>query len=438
MLGAPATIRVLAADGLPFTVRVGLVAPDAPTDGARVLPRPDGLAAAGWSRDGEMTLAVEPGSYRVVVHRGPRFEAFVQTVEAVGGETVNVDAELPKAFEHPGWVLGDPHQHGSPSSDAAIPMEDRLIVAAAVGLQIHFGTDHDHLADYRPLLAPLGLDEVLRSVVADEVSPPLRGHFNIYPVEPAPGEPNNGAWTWWTGIPESTDAIVDALRERHGDDFVFQSNHPTDSGMGSSAGWSPGKVAKGDYWTDRLEAVEILNSGDHEEFVPFWFDLVDRGARVTPVGVSDSHGHFAGHVGWSATWFEVGDDPASVDDAAITDAIRHRAGWRRCGARSSGSTRSPARPWRPGRPRGRGPLGELGEGGPDPVVPRRGRGRAGRGEVRVVRPVARRRRAVRRGRGGRHADAAGDGRHPVGVRGPYRVDVGGDGWTPPLPPLTIE
>ena len=65
---------------------------------------------------------------------------------------------LPKAFEHPGWVLGDPHSHGSPSSDGALPMEDRLIVHAGVGLQVHFGTDHDHLADYRPLLAPLGLD----------------------------------------------------------------------------------------------------------------------------------------------------------------------------------------------------------------------------------------------------------------------------------------
>ncbi|MEQ1506882.1 MAG: CehA/McbA family metallohydrolase, partial [Myxococcota bacterium] len=234
-----------------------------------------------------------------------------------------VDAALPAAFDHPGWVLGDPHSHASPSSDAAIPMEDRLIVAAGVGIQVHFGTDHDHLADYRPLLDPLGLAPVLKSVVADEVSPPLRGHFNIYPVEPTPGEPDNGAWEWWAEIPASTEAMVDTLRARHGDGFVLQSNHPTSSGLASSASWDVGVVDKGDFWTDRIEAAEVLNSGDYASFLGFWEDLVGRGYRVTPVGVSDSHSHFGGSVGWSATWLDVGtDDVTAVTDDLVASAIR--------------------------------------------------------------------------------------------------------------------
>ena len=437
VLGQPGAITVSVADGLPFTLRVGPGAPDTSPDPARVPGRPDGLAAAGWSRDGELTVAVEPGTYAVVAHRGPRYELFEETVTVGAGETVALTAALPEAFEHPGWVLGDPHSHGSPSSDAAIPMEDRLIVTSAVGLQVHFGTDHDHLADYRPLLAPLGLAGVLKSVVADEVSPPVRGHFNIWPVAPDPGAPNHGAWTWWTEIPESTEAIVDTLRERHGDGFVLQSNHPTDAGMASSAGWQPGVVGDANAWTDRIEAVEVMNAADQEEFLAFWFDLTNRGRRVTPVGVSDSHSHFGGHVGWSATWFEVGtDDPTAVDDEAITKATRE-------------GRVAPMR----------GPFLVL-----DPVPGATvGPGTELRVEVRSASWVAvdrilllRDGAEVERVEGtaatfvlSPEADASyvvvAEGDRPMSpvtsdtpwaLGGPYRVDVGGDGWTPPLPDLT--
>ncbi|HHO52085.1 MAG TPA: hypothetical protein ENK18_14690 [Deltaproteobacteria bacterium] len=321
-LGIPATLELHSDDGAPFAVRLGFVQPDPLTEPTRVPPRPDGLVAAGWSRDGEITLEVEPGTYELLAHRGPRFELHLETVELQPGATVVRDVSLPSAFEHPGWLLADPHMHAAPSPDADVPMADRLIGAAALGLQVHFGTDHDHLADYRPLLAALGLSKTLSSVVSDEVSPPLRGHFNIYPVEPTEA-PNGGAWPWWIEIPQSTEAMVDRLRELHGPDFVLQSNHPTDSGVATAARWDPGTVGDGSHWTDRLEAVEVLNSGHHDEFFEFWLDLALRGYATSPVGVSDSHGHFAGHVGLSATWLGVGtDDPGTLPPEAVADAVR--------------------------------------------------------------------------------------------------------------------
>jgi hypothetical protein len=159
-------------------------------------------------------------------------------------------------------------------------------------------------------------------VVADEVSPPLRGHFNIYPVTPEPGLPDNGAWLWWTEIPQSTEDMVDQLRARHGEDFILQSNHPTDAGLAQVASWSSGNVVRGDMWTDRIQAVEVLNSGDYESFLAFWVDLILRGRNVTPVGVSDSHSHTGGDIGLSFTWIQVGTDVASVSDEAVADAIR--------------------------------------------------------------------------------------------------------------------
>ncbi len=320
-LQTPGTLVVSSGDNLPFTVLVGFIEGDVPTDSRYVSGRPNGKAAQAWARDGEVAFPVEPGTYSLLAHRGLRFEVSEQSVTIGPGETVAVDVVLPAGFSHDGWLLADPHSHASPSPDGEVTMEDRLITSAAAGIQVHFGTDHDHLADYRPLLAALGLHGVMTTVVADEVSPPVRGHLNIYPVEPVVGQPNNGAWSWWRTIPSSTQEIVDTLRATHGPDFVLQSNHPL-SGLPSSAGWSVGRIPKGDYWTQDLQAVEVLNGGGNSHVV-FWHDMVPRGYAITPVGVSDSHGPADGDLGFSATMVDVGlNSPVGVDPALVADGIR--------------------------------------------------------------------------------------------------------------------
>lgn len=435
-LGVPGVLVVETGDGLPFMAQLSALSAPPETDEARVSGRPDGRIAQGWSKDGGIEMQVEPGSYSILVSRGPRFELFEQTVEIAPGEQTLVSASLPLAFEAPGWLLGDPHSHASPSSDGAIPMEERLIVSAASGVQVHFGTDHDHIADYRPLLEPLGLQGVITSIVADEVSPPLRGHFNIYPVTPDEALPDGGAWLWWSEIPSSTEDMVDRLRARHGDLFVLQSNHPTDSGLGSSAGWSVGAVASPEMWTSRIEAVEVLNSGDHEEFFPFWLDLVLRGQMVTPVGVSDSHSHTGGHIGISATWLDVGADVTSLSDEAVADAIRSGRV-----SVSRGPMLLPS--LSPGTLSGGGALHVEALAASYVHVDRISLLRDGE----VVEVVE-----------GSAADfdlsadkdalfvvvAEGDtpmlplsGLTPWAMVGPYRLDLEGNGWEPPLPPLSL-
>lgn len=438
-LGEPATLRILAADAGPFTARVGFQGGDpVAVDEALVLPRAGGLAAAGWATRGELVMQVEPGTYDLVVHRGLRHELVQQEVVLTAGEEVLVDVDLPLAYDHAGWLLGDPHSHASPSADGGITMEERVAVAAAVGVQLHFGTDHDHLADYRPIVGALGLEDRLGSVVSDEVSPPLRGHMNIYPVAGDPDAPNGGSFRWWTEIPETTDGLVDTLRARHGDDFVLQLNHPLDSGVGSAADWSPGVIGDSDRWTDRFDAMEVLNAADTEEYLSIWWDVVLRGSRAVPTGVSDSHNHFGGSVGMSATWLHTGiDAPGMVDDATLAGTFRGGElvvtrgpflelstlpGDVASGTVVEVTAHSPSwivvdrlQLWRDGA------MVEevLGTEASFTLTP----------EADAVYVVV----------------AEGDtpmqpvtSRTPWAMTAPWRVDVGGDGFTPPLPPLTME
>jgi hypothetical protein len=320
-LGVPGTLRVRSPDDDSFEVRVAIAMDPVQTDPALITPRPSGYAAIGWARDGEVDLQVEPGTYTVLVWRGITAETHQETVDVAAGAVTEVVAPLPEAYAHPGWLLGDPHQHGSPSADTYIAMEDRLISSAGQGIDLHFGTDHDHIADYRPLLAPLGLDGVLQSVVASEMSPVLRGHLNLYPLTPAPGVSNNGAWPWYAEPVETTQAEIELLRARIGD-AVIQSNHPRE-GLPSFAGWSPGAIAKPDHWSPDFDAIEAMNAGDTSH-ADVYLDLILRGLRPTPVGVSDAHGHLSGMIGGSATWLPI-DGPGAYSDAALRDAMAARA-----------------------------------------------------------------------------------------------------------------
>ena len=109
------------------------------------------------------------------------------------------------------------HCHAAPSPDGKITMEERIAVQTGFGIRLHFGTDHDHIADYRPLVDALGLNGVIQSIVASEISPVLRGHFNAYPLTPDPTPLNNGAYAWWlTPVPD-TPTMFDNVYDRVGD-----------------------------------------------------------------------------------------------------------------------------------------------------------------------------------------------------------------------------
>ena len=319
-LGVPATLTVRVADGLPFELRL-----DGGSDGdPRLDPgRPYGRAALGWTADGEISVPVEAGSYTLLVWRGQRYELVQRGVDLTAGETTTIDVTLTPAYPLDGWMMGDPHSHAAPSGDGGIPMEDRLLVAAGVGVGLHFGTDHDHIADYAPLITPLGLDGLLNTVLADEVSPPPRGHVNAWPLTTGEGS-NGGAWLWWEREIESTDEMFAALRAQH-PGVVLQMNHPLDSGVAAAAGWTPGALSDPGRWTEDFDAVEVLNDGQHEDYFAFWLDTINRGILSAPVGVSDSHRHLAGGPGINVTFLNMSPDPAAYSPDALRDVMARRA-----------------------------------------------------------------------------------------------------------------
>ncbi len=325
-LTPPATLRLRVEDGdghgIPATVLISLppgVADPQPPDERLGESRPRGGARkAVWVLDGDADVPIVPGTYDVVAHHGFRHEIdTADGVELTSGQVTEVTLVLAEAYTTEGFVSADLHCHATPSLDGRCTIEERLATVAANDLQVHVATDHDHVADYRPAATAMGLDDVLRTVPGDEISPVIRGHHNIYPAEPDPEAPNGGAPRWWEH--QVTTSELQAMwRERVGDDGVLQVNHGLDNGLFQYADYdaATGEAGDPEFYGTEFDTMEILNSGsyaDADGLRDVFCSLLDGGQRKTGVGVSDSHTRLPG-AGMARTYVRVeGDDLDSLD-----------------------------------------------------------------------------------------------------------------------------
>ena len=284
---------------LPGVVDVTWVggAPDlpVPVELRDALGVPDGSRAAwGWTSTGELHLPALPGTYRVEAGHSWRYgRSAVDEVVLAIGEAASVEITVPEVVPRDGWLSMDPHLHGSPSFDGALPMEHRLVTCAATGVDLPVLTDHDRNADYQPLSTALDLDARMRAIPGVEVTTLLRGHFNLFPIDPDPlGAINGGAPNWWEPLLH-TQELFDRMRASGGPDALIQVNHPRSPGMFAFAGYDPltGEPNDDDYWSWDFQLVELLNGGvdDLPAIRQDWFSLLHLGHEAIPVGVSDSH-----------------------------------------------------------------------------------------------------------------------------------------------------
>lgn len=384
---APATIVVAAVDelGRHAPVKIQLIGHDArinpatgPVDGRDILyslklgervrtTAFDGtdryVENAWWTTDGHLEAAVRPGTYDVVVTRGPEYEIATKTVTLKAGAFETATLQLTRSFSTPGWIAGDFHIHSAPSTDSGTPIIDRVTSCAAEGLDVAVATDHNYITDYAPVIASAKLDTWLLGIPGMELTTFEMGHFNGYPLKVDPGSTRGGEFVWQKQPPQK---LFDQLRKLAVDpvNSIVQVNHPRQTVLGyfsqffvDSATAEPyaptgilgvfspygDEFAAANYSVD-FDALELLTGRKIEDvhtFVapdplpagPFadpqpvpgqivvgkdgrpafpgtvetWFSMLDRGLRTTGMGTSDSHHMLGDEPGYARTLLYVGD-----------------------------------------------------------------------------------------------------------------------------------
>ncbi|HEY4716284.1 MAG TPA: CehA/McbA family metallohydrolase, partial [bacterium] len=253
---------------------------------------------------------------------------------------------LHRVVDTSGYLSGDFHVHSVNSSDAPIPLIDRVMTFAGEGVEILVATDHDYITDYRPVIEELNLQEFVNSVIGNEVTTWDFGHFNAFPLTPDTSKPANGALDWGngTGYTMTPCQIMDGMLDDPGEEIV-QVNHPRGSAvfqayfsaiqldtltrktyatpeifrmppdLAKFIGWSPLAKDTGLFY-GKFTAMEIYNNyGDIDTLLNDWFTFLNTGLIVTGTGVSDTHTKVATSAGVPRTFTKMPTDtPSRMND----------------------------------------------------------------------------------------------------------------------------
>lgn len=287
------------------------------------------------SETGEFSVPLPIGDYRIVITRGPEFDAIIKDISSGGGEKENitVEGQLVRTVKSPGWVSTDFHNHSTPSGDNTCGTDDRLINLAAEQIEFAPTTEHNRLYNWTPHIEKLGLTPFLNTVPGMELTG--RGaHFNSFPFEPNPKLQDGGAPVWQKD--PRLNAIV--LRNHQGEerDRWVHVNHPDMSE--NFVDWNGDGRPDGGYaffgnLIDGLEsqnyrASQILADAPfsigkartglgkqvnyNREFI--WLQLLNQGLTVWGIGVADAHHVYGNGVGsWRTYIPSSSDKPAEID-----------------------------------------------------------------------------------------------------------------------------
>ncbi len=331
LMGAEGTIawRIEGDDGRAPAIKVAVLGADGtPTPRFGPAFRADGAENYVLSARGAGNIKVSPGTYEVVISRGPEFELIRDTVTIEAGEQKTIRGKLVRSVDTAGFISTDLHQHAAPSFDSGVSLVDRALSNATEGVEVLVGTDHNTLTDYRPVIAAAGLGRAVHSIVGTEATTHSVGHFNALPLVVQTGKARGGMVDVEGWTPRK---IFDYMRSlaAPGINPFIQINHPRagKTGYFDMMKMDPKSGTAGDprYVTD-YDGVEVISMGDQEQTqraLEDWFGLLRAGRRVTGTGTSDSHTISLGPLGWPRTLVCVDDDsPPRLDVAAFTAALK--------------------------------------------------------------------------------------------------------------------
>ncbi len=295
---------------------------------------------------GDASFRVTTGSWEVVVSRGYEYEIYRETVPVVADDTVEVAAALEHSVETNGLMCGDFHIHTLRSPDSGDDPHEKVMSAAADGLEIPVRTEHERVDTFEDEISDLQLGDWTFPVGSLELTTmEAWGHFGVFPLTKDPAQRNNGAPVWvdfpTAASPEtpvellSPPDVFAKVRARASRPAIIV-NHPR-GGMNyfEHVGLDPltGLVDNEGAWDDDIRLVEVFNNsswndqrnsetGEMEDVVADWLALLGSGRRVFAMGSSDSHGISSSPVGYPRTCLAVGTDLTSE---LTTDLIRDTA-----------------------------------------------------------------------------------------------------------------
>jgi hypothetical protein len=326
--GEHATLRVRARDartGLAIPARVHLL----PVGEVRALLAEPQLSTPEDGLDGDITLRVPAGRYRVTVSHGPAWSIVAETVEldAARGAAHALDAALRREVDVGDWVGADLHVHSDASPDGRIRAAARAASLALEDVQFAVATEHNRVTEL-PRVA--GAELTTAAGVEVTTWAPELGHFNVFPLPVRAASRRGGAPDYDGREIGELLASLDGL----GDEVFVQVNHPRledHIAYFELHGIAPRASVSPDDPRLRFDALEVYNGFDVARpdrvraVFADWLALRAAGLPIVATGNSDAHDAARQLPGYPRTYVRVpgaGSGETPPETSAVVSALK--------------------------------------------------------------------------------------------------------------------
>lgn len=176
-------------------------------------------------------LSIAPGNYLVYATRGPEFSLEKTTLNITKYSQQTLKIGIPqRILTTPNFIASDLHVHSGLSFDNAFSETERVRSFVAEHGEVMVSSEHDLPVDYAPRIKELGLEELIVSIPAAEVTslllneknPFSNGHANFFPYEPTEHAYRNGMVNHenrrWRDV-------INTIKQSQ-PDVIVQLNHP--------------------------------------------------------------------------------------------------------------------------------------------------------------------------------------------------------------------
>ncbi len=279
---------------------------------------------------GEARIRIAPGTYDVYVSHGPEYDAVVRPVTITAGDDSEAAVTLHHVVDTHGWISADFHVHAAPSFDSRVPLVDRIHQFVGDGVEFIVSTDHNVITDYHPVIAELGVADLIGSAQGDEITTKDWGHFGAFPLPADDTEAGRGA----IAVAKRTPARIFADIRRTAPTALIDVHHPRlesgPIGYFNEGHFDPvtlGASRRG--FSYDFDAVEVLNGYQDPDrksvdaVLADWYALLGHGFHVTATGNSDTHHMTFNLGGYPRNYVAVDDDrPDKLDGARIAKAVK--------------------------------------------------------------------------------------------------------------------
>lgn len=281
---------------------------------------------------GELSQALPPGEYEVVISHGPEHDALFQQIAVAPGKTIEIKGKLPRVVDTTGWISTDFHSHSSPSGDNTGSQLGRVLNLLCDHIEYAPCTEHNRIDTYQPHIDRLQVGRFIGSCTGMELTglPLPLNHQNAFPLVMKPHLQNGGGPT--------TDADVETQVERlakwdDSSEKLVQVNH-------ADFGWLI-RDKNGDRTADEgnarilpfVDVYEVHPVPDILTLDPYltasqykgnnrvfnWLQLLNQGMRMRGVVNTDAHYNYH-ESGFLRNWVKSPTDEPS--EVKVLDIVR--------------------------------------------------------------------------------------------------------------------